>query len=152
MSTHLVNRTDRRPSGVTVIAVVNALAMAVTVLFWGLVLILRLVPPPGGLPDIAARANAATTYGFLFGDLLWSTPLLALAAVGVWRLRPWGWTAAQMANVLWVYSMTVIWVRDGYTTPSPGGLLFLPFTVFAFWATYYLWRTRHLFWGQDRSE
>lgn len=82
-------------------------------------------------------------------DLLWSTPLLFLATVGLLHLRAWGWTAAQMVNVLWVYSMTVIWTRDAYTTLSPGSLLFLPFTLAAVWATYCLWKHRKLFWVTD---
>lgn len=135
----------RRPMGVSLIAIVNALALLVTLVFWGVVITRRLVPFPGDLIVASERATAATTYGFMVGDIIWSAPLLALAAVGVWRRRFWGWTAAQMANVLWVYSMTVVWARDLYTKPSPGGILFLPFTLFAVWASIYLWRHRTTF-------
>ena len=53
--------------------------------------------------------------------------------------------AAQMANILWVYSMTVILLRDAYTTLSPGGALFIPFTIVAIRAIPYLWLRRNDF-------
>ena len=83
------------------------------------------------------------------GDILYSVPVLLMACVGIWRLRIWGWMAGQMANVLWIYSMTVILVRDAYTKISPGGLLFTPFMLIAIWAIPYLWIRREYF-GVDR--
>jgi hypothetical protein len=50
-----------------------------------------------------------------------------------------------MANILWVYSMTVILYRDAHSAFSPGGLLFVPFAVVALWAIPYLWVNRGLF-------
>ena len=50
-----------------------------------------------------------------------------------------------MVNVLWIYSMTVIWMRDAFTGISPGAMLFTPFVLVAVWATYYLWRSREMF-------
>ena len=134
-----------RPTAITILAVINGIAFAITLVFWGTVYLKNLVPLPGSLTIIAERANAATTYGFLVGDILWSAPLLFLAMIGLWRQKFWGWTAAQMANTLWVYSMTVIWMRDSYSAISPGALLFTPFTLVAVWATYYLWKHRNLF-------
>jgi hypothetical protein len=32
---------------------------------------------------------------------------------------------------------------------SPGNVIFLPFTLFAVWATIYLWQIRHLFWAKE---
>jgi len=144
--------TPRRPLAITVIAVINAVGLVITIAFWLLVLLKHLVPTPGSLASPLERANAATTYGFLLGDFVWSVPLLFLAAVGLWRMRLYGWTAAQMANALWVYSMTVIWLRDAYTTPSPGGVLFLPFALAAIWATVILWKQRALFQGIQAAE
>jgi hypothetical protein len=106
----------QRPAAVTFLVIVNGFALVLTVLFWSVVWLKRLVPAPGGLTTLIERANAATTYGFMAGDLIVSAPLLLLAALGLRRLRFWGWTAAQLANVLWIYSMTVIWIRDGYST------------------------------------
>jgi hypothetical protein len=71
--------------------------------------------------------------------------LLFLACLGLWKLKSWGWLAAQMANMLWIYSMTVILLRDAYTKLSPGGLLFIPFMLVAVWAIPYLWMHRKAF-------
>jgi hypothetical protein len=98
-----------------------------------------------GIPE---RANAATTWGFLIGDIAFSAPLLLLATIGLWKPRSWGWTAAQMVNILWVYSMTIVLLRDAYTSFSPGGMLFLPFVPAAAWSMFYLWKRRELFWAQ----
>jgi hypothetical protein len=138
-----------RTKAITFLAIVNGAALVITILFWGAVFFGRLVPLPPDLSDMASRANAATTYGFLVGDVVWSVPLLLLSTIGLWHLRPWGWTACQMANILWLYSMTVIWMRDAYTTVSPGSLLFLPFAIIAAWAIIYLWRKRLLFWEES---
>jgi hypothetical protein len=92
------------------------------------------------------RANAATTWGFLIGDIAFSAPLLLLATIGLWKPRAWGWTAAQMVNIVWVYSMTIIILRDTYTSFSPGGMLFIPFVPAAVWSMFYLWKQRELFW------
>ncbi len=148
MNTQPEQLSPKRPTGLTVIAIINGIAFIITLLFWGIVYFAKLVPLPGGLQITAERASAATTYGFLIGDILWSAPLLLLATIGLWRPRPWGWTSALMVNALWVYSMTVIWMRDAYTTISPGALLFTPFAVVAIWATYYLWTHRNLFWKE----
>ncbi len=135
----------RRPFGASLIAIVNAVGLVLTLLFWGMVWLKRLVPWPGELATMADRGNAATTYGFLIGDVIYSAPLLFIAAAGVWRMKMWGWTAAQMASVLWIYSLTVILFRDAYTVLSPGGLIFLPFALFSFWAIFALWKIRARF-------
>jgi hypothetical protein len=146
MTSALDSTVPGRPRAISVIAFINAIGFVITIAFWLLVLLNRLVPSPGGLGSALERANAATTYGFLVGDLLWSVPLLLLAAVGLWRMRFYGWTAAQMVNALWVYSLTVIWMRDIYVAPSPGGVLFLPFALLALWGSAVLWKHRILFW------
>jgi hypothetical protein len=138
-----------RPSGITFLAVVNGIACGVTLIFWALVYFGRLVPTPGSLPSGPERANAAVTYGFMLGDVMYSVPLLLLAGAGLWRLRAWGWLAAQMANALWIYSMTIILLRDSYSRWSPGALLFVPFAALALWAVPYLWNQRRAF-GVER--
>jgi hypothetical protein len=133
--------------GIRVIAAVNAASAALTLVFWTLGY-LRLFA--GGEPLApAARASAAATLGFLVADLVWALPLLIASVPGLWRRREGGWLCAQMANVLWLYSMTAVWVRDGYAgSLSPGGVWFAPFALFAAWATIYLWRVRRVFWAQ----
>jgi len=141
------NRFPKRPVAISIIAVVNGIGFVLTLLFWLFVLFGKLVPYPSTLTVLSERANAATTYGFGLGDLIWSTPLLFLSCIGLWQMRFWGWTTAQMTNALWVYSMTVILIRDSYTKISPGSILFTPFALIAFWAMYYLWKQRQAFWN-----
>ena len=140
-----------RPTGVTVNAIINGVAFLLTILFWGAVAFSRLVPYPSDVSGIPERANAATTWGFLIGDLAFSAPLLLLGTIGLLKLRAWGWTAAQMVNILWIYSMTLVIMRDAYTSISPGGVLFLPFVPAAVWSIFYLWRKRELFWTPARQ-
>lgn len=140
---------SHRPLAITVLAVINWIGLVITLAFWLLVLVKQLVPWPASLEPVPERANAATTYGFMIGDFIWSAPLLLLAALGLWRTRFYGWTAAQMVNALWVYSLTVIWLRDIFTKSSPGGVLFLPFALLSFWAAAVLWKHRRLFWRES---
>jgi hypothetical protein len=136
---------QHRSGGLTFLAIVNAVALVITILFWGMVFFRHLVEFPGNLTAMADRANSAVTYGFMIGDILYSAPLLLLAWLGIWKLKSWGWLAAQMANALWIYSMTVILFRDAYTAMSPGGLLFIPFALISIWAIPFLWMHRQDF-------
>lgn len=134
-----------RPKPITLIAVVNGVAAALHGLFW-IAAFLKLRSSPEAFPLDAGAV--ATIYGFGVADLVWSAPLLAASAVGLWRGRFWGWLAAQWCNVLYGYSLTVVLVRDlNLGTVSPGGVLFLPFALFAFWAAWYLWSHRADFVG-----
>lgn len=135
----------KRTGGIIVLASINLVALVVTIAFWGLVYFGQFVRKPGGLESLAERANTAVTFGFMLGDVFYSVPLLLLAAIGLWRMRSWGWLAAQMANILWIYSMTVILIRDFYSTWSPGGLLFIPFAIIAIGSIPYLWIHRRVF-------
>lgn len=139
------NSGQRCPASIIFLAIFNAVALVVTILFWGTVFFRRLVPFPGELISLADRANSAVTYGFMIGDMFYSAPLLLLAWHGLLRLKSWGWMAAQMVNALWIYSMTIVLLRDAYTTISPEGLLFTPFMLVAVWAIPYLWIHRGKF-------
>ena len=133
-----------RPAGVAVIAVINGVAAALTLLFWTLAYFRFFAGPP--IRDLVLRVSAAATLGFMVGDLIWAVPVLILSVPGLWLCRDWGWFLAQAANILWVYSLTTVWVRDMYAGRiSPGAILFTPFALVAMWAMGYLWRTRHRF-------
>ena len=142
MSQLSTNSVRLRSRGVMFLSIVNVLAFVITLLFWGLVFIRHIIPFPGDLTSLTDRANSAVTYGFMLGDVIYSAPLLLFASIGLWRLKSWGWMTAQMANALWVYSMTIILLRDSYTAMSPGGLIFIPFAIIAIWAIPYLWMHR----------
>ena len=136
-------RGSRLP-GVTIVSIVNGLAAPITLGFW--ILVYLKLFDGRSFEDPLLRTSAAATLGFGVGDLLWALPLLIISAIGLWNRREWGLISAQMVNVLWIYSMTVIWVRDLFMEVlSPGALLFTPFALFAIWACFYLWRQRREF-------
>ena len=138
---------NHRPTGVAIIAVVNAVGAVLTFAFW----LLGGIRLFGKAQEAAALPPAwtAATLGLLVGDVVWALPLLALSVPGLWRLRPWGWTLAQMVNALWAYALTIVWVRDLYAgRVSPGAVLFTPFAIVAIWAAVYLWKARAAFWSQ----
>ncbi|MDY7092152.1 MAG: hypothetical protein SX243_04185 [Acidobacteriota bacterium] len=127
---------------VRLIAVVNTVAALLHVGFWLAVIVQLRSAAPGPAPE----ASIPTLYGFGIADLLWSAPLLAASAVGLWRGRFWGWLLAQWCNVLYGYSLTVVFVRDFHSGElSPGGILFLPFALFGIWSSLYLWKHRRVF-------
>jgi hypothetical protein len=124
--------------GIKTIISVNCIAAVVTLIFWVLV-IFRLFMKSGNELSIDT-ASKASTLGFLVADLIWAVPILILSIPGLLRLNSWGWIATQMANILWVYSLTASWTRDIYIgIINPGNILFLPFAIFSIWSVYYLW-------------
>jgi hypothetical protein len=136
--------THERLVGIVVVAAVNAVAAALTLAFWTLVYF-RIFAASAALA--LERSAAASTLGFLVSDIVWAVPLLAVSVPGLLRLRFYGWLSAQMVNILWLYSMTAIWVRDLYGGQlSPGAVIFSVFPVFSVWAAWYLWRHRERFW------
>ncbi len=130
--------------GIKTIISVNCIAAVITLLFWLLVLFKLFIKPGNELSmDLPSKAS---TFGFLIADLLWAVPILILSIPGLLKLKSWGWLAAQLANVLWVYSLTALWIRDLYTGAiTPGDIIFLPFAVFSIWSAYYLWLNRSKF-------
>ncbi|GAA6621791.1 hypothetical protein [Scytonema sp. NUACC26] len=139
-----------RPLGVTVIAIINGVATIITLGFWFLVIQRLFINK--NLPIALDKASAASTLGFIVADITWAVPMLVMSVPGLWRLTSWGWTAAQMANILWFYSLTSAWTRDLYLgSISPGNLLFLPFALFSIWTTIYLWMQRNIFWEHSEK-
>jgi hypothetical protein len=132
------------PVGIKIISIVNLIAALLHLTFWTLGFI-KLQSSFSDIPFLE-KVNLATTYGFGIADLIWSFPLLIIGTFWLWKLKPLGWLAAQMANVLYWYSLTVIFIKDILSnTISPGTILFLPFCLFAFWSAFYLWKKRELF-------
>lgn len=127
------------------LAVWNAIAFAFTLLFWSTVALSGRVPGPWSTTGLLERGASATTWGFLLADLAYSLPLLLLAAMGLRKHAAWGWLCAQIANSLWIYSMSVILFRDMFTRFTPGSVLFLPFLLVALASFPYLWKVRSRF-------
>ncbi|MGE5682508.1 MAG: hypothetical protein ACM34K_16690 [Bacillota bacterium] len=133
-----------RPKAVTAIVVINALAALITLLFW-IIVYVKLYS--GTQPQIIDKSSAASTLGFLVSDIIWAVPALIVSIPGLLKMKFYGWTSAQLANILWFYSMTSVFTRDIYAggVISPGNFLFLPFTLISVWAAIYLWRKQMLF-------
>lgn len=127
------------------LSVWNGIAFGVTLLFWLLVLFSHRIPYPWEEFEVVQRSAYAVTYGFAIGDLLYSLPLLLLGAIGLARKTSYGWTAAMIANALWIYSMTIIVLRDSFSAFSPGCIVFIPFLVVAVLSTPWLWKNRQLY-------
>lgn len=141
--------TRERTFGVSLIAVVNGIAAVLHVLFWSLAFV-KLSSSPHGAD--AERANLFTTYGFGIADLVWSVPFLAIGSIGLWKLRQIGWLAANAANALYWYSLTVVLTRDVSShSVSPGTVLFMPFALFSIWAACHLWKVRDRFFDASRG-
>lgn len=129
---------------VKTISIVNAAAAVLHIIFWALAFIK--LPSPLSFITAAERTNMAVSYGFGFADILFSLPLLAISSYGLWKFRFWGWFTAQLANMCWFYSFTVLITKDLYTGKiTPGTAIFLPFAVFSIWAALYLWKVRESF-------
>lgn len=130
--------------GIKTIIVVNLIATVVTVLFWGLILIKIFDAHSSSI--VMDNVSKGSTLGFLVADCIWAVPLLIISVFGLKKRSALGWLAAQLANILWFYSMTSLWVRDSYLGMiNPGDYLFLPFTIFSLWSIYYLWINRSEF-------
>ena len=132
---------------VKLIAIVNFCAAIVHLVFWGLVAFhFKDVFAGSGPSDVGPSDALATTFGIGVADIVWSVPLLLCGSIGLFRQHAFGWLTAQMANGLYFYSMTFILVRDSLTGEfKPGSYLFMPFTLFAFWAAWALWQRRAQF-------
>lgn len=137
-------RQGKRPLGITVIVLINGIATILTLFFW-LLIYIRVFSKT--IEEPVFRAIASSTLGFLVADIFLAVPLLILSCLGLWKLCDWGWLFAQMANIVWIYSIAVVLIRDIYIGKlSPGLLLFLPFALFTIWAIAYLWYARSYFW------
>jgi hypothetical protein len=136
----------KRPRVVTVIVMINLLGWLTTEGLWVYLHMTGQIPPIAQMQSFFERSYIGLVLGFTVADLLWSNLLLLASIVGLWRMRSWGWTAALMANTIWVYAMTVTLVRDIMVTWTAGMLFFLSFAVFALLSSSYLWWQRSLFW------
>jgi hypothetical protein len=130
--------------GIKLIAIINGLTALLHIVFW--VLAFFKLPAITLLKNSVNQINLATTYGLGISDLLWSVPLLLIGSIGLWKRYQIGWLAAHLANVLYWYSFTVLIIRDlAANSISPGTIIFSPFVLFSFWASYFLWKNRKLF-------
>jgi hypothetical protein len=138
----------KRPVFATVIVPVNALGWLATEGVRVYFHTTGQIPPIDPAHSYWERSYVGLVHGFTVADAVWSNLTLLASVVGLWRMRPWGWTAALRANTIWVYSMTFTLVRDLYVGLTAGTVFFLFFATFAMVSTVYLWETRRRFWQE----
>lgn len=136
-----------RPLTVTVIVVVSAFGWLATEGYWLYLHLTEQIPAITETMSYWERSYLGLARGFAAADLIWSNLALVVSVIGLWRMRAWGWTAAMMANTIWIYTSTFTLVRDLYVGITGGMVFFLAFALFAVWATVVLWRERARFWS-----
>jgi hypothetical protein len=142
----MATKKRKKDTGISIIIGINSFAFVLTAAFW--LLVWNRMTQASFVEVFIDKGSRASTLGFMIADIAWALPLLLLSVLGLNRKKLWGWTAAQLVNVLWVYSVTAVMVRDVYLeSVSPGSLLFLPFALLAVWQAWYLWKKRKLFVG-----
>lgn len=136
-----------RPGLVTAIVAVNVLGWISTEGVWVYFHMTDQIPSVASMASYWERAYIGLVNGFTVADAIWSNLFLLVSIVGLWRMTTWGWTAALMANTIWLYSMTFTLVRDLAIGLTGGTVFFLVFAAFAVFSTVYLWMRRDLFWS-----
>ncbi|MCR4436563.1 MAG: hypothetical protein QHH06_12170 [Clostridiales bacterium] len=137
---------SKRPLGVTVIVIFNILGWITTEGMWLYLHATRQIPEIASMNSFWEKSYIGLVNGFTVADAIWSNLTLLLAIFGLWKMKPWGWTAAMMANAIWVYTMTCTMVRDLSVKITFGLIFFSIFALGALASTAYLWHKRSRFW------
>lgn len=138
-----------RPKLVTLIVIVNIIGWLTTEGVWIYFHLSGQIPHIDVANSYWEAAYIGLVNGFTTADAIWSNLSLLLSIIGLWHMKAWGWTAAIMANTIWLYSMTFTLVRDLYIGLTAGTAFFLFFAAFAIFSTIYLWKVRDLFWAKS---
>jgi hypothetical protein len=125
------------------IAVINGLAAAAHLLFWAGVFLK--VPPIQIFMRFLSSEDFLFSYALGISDLIWSVPLLIIGSIELQKHRFRGFLAAQIANVLWGYSFTLVLFQEISAHNHFSTLLLLPFALFSIWSSYSLWQLRSVF-------
>jgi len=94
------------------------------------------------------QAPAETDLGFPITDILVNAPASILAAVGLWKLKRYGYVAAQFAAGFYVYASVEIFVMVAQAGPPyPVEIVFpqVLAVILAAVLVLYLWRIQELF-------
>jgi hypothetical protein len=129
---------SKRPIGVTILSVVlflfGVFAFIGSLCMWGEGFLLAF--PPGA------------DYAFPITDLVVNAPASIIAAIGLWRLRRWGYVAAQFVAGFYTYASVEIFVRTAQDGPPYPVEIILPQLLalaVAAALVVYLWRVRAMF-------
>lgn len=89
-------------------------------------------------------------YGFPVTDILVNAPATILAAIGLWKLRRWGYIASQFVAGFYIYASVEIFVhvlQEGPPYPLEIVLPQVLAVAVAVGLVCYLWRVQDLFRG-----
>jgi hypothetical protein len=127
-----------RPTGVTILAVVLCLfslfAFVGSLFMWGEGFLLSF--PPGA------------DYRFPMTDILVNAPASFIAALGLWKMKQWGYVAAQFVAGFYIYGSIEIFVmviQQGPPYPIEIVVPQIAAVVVAAFLVLYLWRIRARF-------
>jgi uncharacterized membrane protein (DUF2068 family) len=136
----------QRPIVITIIVIVNIFGWITTEGMWAVLHLTHKIPSISDMHSFFEQSYIGLVNGFTIADAIWSNLTLLISIVGLWKMKAWGWTAAIMANIIWLYTMTFTIVRDILVIITPAMIFFTFFATFALFSTIYLWKTRYLFW------
>jgi hypothetical protein len=129
---------QRRPQGVSVLAIllfaIGLFAFIGSLWLWG--------------AGFLFSFPAGTDYVFPIADILVNAPASIVAAVGLWRMRQWGYAAAQFVAGFYTYASVEIFVmviQDGAPYPLRIILPQLAALLIAAFLVLYRWRIRSRF-------
>ena len=94
------------------------------------------------------RPPADTDLGFPITDILVNTPASIAAAVGLWQMRQWGYTASQFVAGFYIYASVEIFVHVAQDGPPYAVEIVAPQVLAGLVAIAllaYLWRIRDRF-------
>jgi hypothetical protein len=127
-----------RPTGVTILAAVlfvfGMFAFLGSLFMWGDGFLLSF--PPG------------VDYHFPVTDILVNAPASLLAAIGLWKMKSWGYVAAQFVAGFYIYASVEIFVMTIQAGPPFPIEILIPqvaAVITAFFLVFYLWRSRARF-------
>ncbi len=133
----IVQRT-MRPTGVSILAVAlflfGSFAFFGSLFMWGEGFLLSF--PPG------------VDYHFPVTDILVNAPASLLAAIGLWRMKQWGYVTAQFVAGFYIYGSVEIFVMTIQKGPPLPIEIIIPqvaAVITAFLLVFYLWRIRAQF-------
>lgn len=131
-----------RPFGVTVLSIMlslfGLLALFGSLFMWGEGFLLSF---PEGVD-----------YAFPVTDILVNAPASITAAIGLWRLRRWGYVASQFVAGFYTYASVEIFVMVAQEGPPYPMAIILPQVlalVVAAALVFYLWRIQGIFNGSS---
>ncbi len=134
----------RRPLGVSVLAIlllaIGLFAFTGSLWMWG--------------AGFLFSFPAGTDYAFPVADILVNAPASIIAAVGLWRMKQWGYGASQFVAGFYTYASVEIFVmviQEGAPYPLKIIVPQLAAILVAAILVFYLWRIRSLFGFRQRD-